>query len=47
VRVKLYILLKLNTIGKLDYWSYEDYGALVFDNDKLVKIHANTITSRQ
>ena len=33
--------------GKLDYWSYESYGGLYFDNDKLIKIHANSITDRQ
>ena len=33
--------------GKLDYWSYERYGALVFDNDKLIAIDANSITNRQ
>ena len=32
--------------GKLDYWSYERYGALVFDNDKLIIIDANPITNR-
>ena len=32
--------------GKLDYWSYERYGALVFDNDKLIAIYANPITNR-
>lgn len=32
--------------GKLDYWSYEYYGALVFDNNKLIAIYANPITSR-
>lgn len=30
--------------GKLDYWSYERYGSLVFDNDKLIRIQANSIT---
>lgn len=29
--------------GKLDYWSYERYGALVFDNNKLMIIDANPI----
>ena len=32
--------------GKLDYWSYERYGALVFDNDKLIVIDANPIIDR-
>lgn len=29
--------------GKLDYWSYERYGVLIFDNDKLIIIDANPI----
>ena len=37
----------MDEYGKLDYWSYESYSTLVFDNDKPIKIHANSITNRQ
>lgn len=29
--------------GKLDYWSYERYGVLIFDNDKLIIIDENPV----